>query len=116
MKGKFEDELGRKNSGTVVDAEGWLEWSEIPLNIQRVRVDATIAQANDDPALERSGRASTGLYQRPKEGAGTRVEWRCDVPEAQGEEFHEGPSLGSAVLVDPTSSWAWPWTDDPVIT
>jgi hypothetical protein len=110
MRSNFEDELGRKRSNTVVDARGWIFWAEVPADVQTVRVAATIAQ-NEGAADERCGTGWSEPLTRPN---GTEAqEWRCDVPEDDGEEFAEGPALAGGALVSSNPAWVWPWGDDP---
>jgi hypothetical protein len=112
MRGNFEEELGRKESNTVVDARGWIFWQEIPSNVQTVRVAATIAQNEGAPG-ERCGTGWSAPLSRPN---GTQPqEWRCDVPEDDHREFGSGAAIAGGALVSSNPAWVWPWGDDPTI-
>ena len=112
MRGNFEDELGRKQNRTVVDAKGWIFWAEVPSNVQTVRVAATIAQ-NEGSPNERCGTGWSDPLTRPN---GTQPqEWRCDVSEDANRQFAAGAALAGGALVSANPAWVWPWGDDPTI-
>jgi hypothetical protein len=112
MKGTFAGRLGRKGSGTTVDARGWIFWDEIDPSIQTVRVAATIAQNEGGPD-ERYGTGWSEPYRRQSVNGSERQEWRCDVPEEGGREFSAGAALAGGVLV--SADMIWPWGDDPIV-
>jgi hypothetical protein len=120
MKGKFYSPLGLKNSDTVVDARGWIEWANIEPEIKRINVNVSIAQEDDAHGYpeDRSGHATCGPYVRPAAGKPTRVDWRCDVSEDYGRDWYKGLSTGSADLVNAdltgaNAGWFWHWSDNP---
>jgi hypothetical protein len=115
VKSNFAPSLGRKNSGTMIDARGWIFWDEIPDDVQTIRVAATIAQSEDD-STDRCGTGWSDPYQRPSNGHPTRMDWDCDVPEDEGREFNPGASLAGGALVSSSPAWVWPWGDDPDVT
>jgi hypothetical protein len=120
MKGKFEDWIGTKQSGTVVDAKGWIRWNEIPAQVDgqplnELRVGATIIQdAVATSSTARGGSAwSDETYTRPNDNS--QKNWQCDVPEVQNRKFQKGKTPVGGVFVSDNPVWVWAWGDAPTI-